>query len=180
MFQDVKIEGTVKEQSEYEMPHWSHVTVTMIHKVEGWNSAGGSWVPSPLWGYKGVGALTLPSQMKAEEILGTQFDALSIYLWSYQWGEPFPWKTAGWDGLTCLMGVSIWGLTSYLGFVSTASAMQKWCEHICLGSGMGNVKGRDITLPSYKSLKRWRTPVNKVESMTRLPKVEGTANSQQE
>lgn len=39
MLQDVKIEGTVKEQREYEMTQ-SHVTMT--HKVGGWNSAGGS------------------------------------------------------------------------------------------------------------------------------------------
>lgn len=41
MLQDVKIEGTVKEQREYEMTQ-SHVTMTMTHKVGGWNSADGS------------------------------------------------------------------------------------------------------------------------------------------
>lgn len=31
-----------KEKREYEITHQSHVTMTMIHKVGGWNSAGSS------------------------------------------------------------------------------------------------------------------------------------------
>lgn len=64
-------------------------------------------------------------------------------------GNPFPGKQQndmGW----LPHGSKHRGSTSYLGFVSTTSAVQKWREHTCLGSGMRNVKNRDIALPSYK------------------------------
>lgn len=147
---DVRIEVAVKTQRGCEMIHQSQVTVTTLHKAGAWNCA--SWIPHPLCGYKGFGALTLPSQMKAERFLGTQLDDLSMYLWSYQCGGPVPWETTGYDVLTSPMGVNIERPTSHPGFVSTTPATGRWCERYDMLSwaGVGNIKDRDIALPSYK------------------------------